>query len=244
MVDEVTEELENTETATTETETPSTEAETTSEAEKSEEEATTEVEKTESEIEDEKRRNQEFALKRKTTKQGKENRALKQKIFDLQAKANETKAPIAENYENYDDFIQASIDYGIKKGETKETYNSIDDYASELTANGTAKYADFEQKAYASKEMLPILEEFENAADIAMYMGANPQDAQRIQQMSPVGMSREFARIEVEVNKPKPRTTTAPKPVIPVETTAKTTVDTANESMEQYAARRNKEQYG
>ena len=200
--------------------------------------------KSEADIEAEKQQNQQHALRRKTTKQAKELRESKARIAELESKASETKSPIADDYENYDDFIKASIDHGIKQGQPTSTYNPIDDYASELTASGNAKYDDFEKKAWASKEMLPILEEFENAADIAYYLGSNPQDAQRIQGLSNVGMAREFARIEAKVNQPKPRTTTAPKPVVPIETSAKTTVDTTNESMEQYAARRNKEQYG
>lgn len=240
MTEEVTEELENTLTAAPETAAPQPEAELSTENET----ATPEVEKTESEIEDEKRRNQEFALRRTNAKSKKENRQLKARLAELEAKANETKAPVADEFENYDDYIKASIDHGIKAGTPKETYNPVSDYASELTAQGTEKYADFEQKAYATNEMLPILEEFDSAVDIAMYLGQNPEDASRIQQMSKVGMAREFARIEVQVNKPKPRITKAPAPIKPIETANSDVVDPSKMSMSEYAAYRNKQQYG
>ena len=240
MTEEATTELENTETATPETATPSTEAALSPE----EQTATPEVEKTEAEIEAEKQRNQQFALRRTNAKSKKENRQLKARISELESKASETKAPIAENYENYDDFIKASIDHGIKQGKPKEEYNPVSDYASELTAQGTDKYPDFVQKAYATNEMLPVLEEFDNAIDIAMHLGQNPQVAQRIQQMSNVGMAREFAKIEAEINKPAIRTTTAPKPVKSIETASSTSADTSKMSMAEYAAFRNKQQYG
>jgi hypothetical protein len=241
MVDEVSEEIETTKTVATENAPPS-EAVTSTESQETE--ATTKVEKDEADIEAEKQKNQQHALWRKQSKQSKENRQLKAELAELKTKAAETKAPVADNYDNYDDYIKAAVDHGISQGQPKETYNPHDDYANDLTATGSAKYDDFEQKAWASAEMLPVLEEFENAADIAYYLGQNPQDAQRIQQMSNVGMAREFAKIDAKVNMPKPRTTKAPEPVKPVETTSTATTDIDKMSMSEYAAYRNKQQYG
>lgn len=226
---------------TTEVDTPS-EAVTSTESQETE--ATTKVEKDEADIEAEKQKNQQHALWRKQSKQSKENRQLKAELAELKSQAAETKAPVADDYENYDDYIKASIDHGVSQKQPKETYNPHDDYANDLTAAGNAKYDDFEQKAWATAEMLPVLEEFENAADIAYYLGQNPQDAQRIQQMSNVGMAREFSKIEAKVNAPKPRTTIAPEPIKPIETTSTAGVDTDKMSMSEYAAYRNKQQYG
>jgi hypothetical protein len=237
MVDEVSEEIKTTE---VEDSTPSkTEAETETVQET---QATTEVDKDEAEAE--KQKNQQHALWRKQSKQAKENRELKAELSELKHKAGETKAPVADSFENYDDYIKAAIDHGIKQGQPKEAYEPTDDYTSELLANGQSKYEDFEQKAFASKEMLPVLEEFENAADIAYYLGQNPKDAQRINKMSDVSMAREFARIEAKVNMPKPRVTKAPEPIKPVEVTSTGETDLDKMSMAEYATYMNKKQYG
>jgi len=241
MVDEVSEEIKNTETVD-ETTTPS-EAVSTTEPQ-GETETTTEVEKTEAEIEAEKLKNQQAALWRKQSKAAKENRELKAKLAELEAKAVQSKPPVADDYDNYDDYIKAAIDHGVKQQTPRESYDPSADYAAELTAVGKGKYDDFEQKAFATNEMLPVLEEFEGAADIAYYLGNNLQDAERINGMSKIGMAREFAKIEAKVNMPKPRTTKAPEPVKPVETTSTETVDVDKMSMAEYAAYRNKQQYG
>ena len=65
-----------------------------------------------------------------------------------------------------------------------------------------------------------------------------------VARLSNVGMAREFALIESKLNMPKPRTTTAPKPVKPIETASSTAKDPDDMSMAEYAAYKNKQQYG
>ena len=224
-------------------ETPSLEADKPTE-DNPEQVATTEVDKDEPDEAEKKRINQENASRRKINKQSKDLRDSKQRIAELESQTQQTAKPKADNYENYDDFIEASIKHGIESGKETPQYNPVDDIANDLSAVGTQKYDDFEKVAWASKEMLPVLSEFDHPEDIAMYLGQNPKDAQRIQQMSDIGMAKEFALIEARVNTPKPRLNNAPEPTKPISDGETQPTDISKLSDEQAIARRNKERAG
>ena len=89
---------------------------------------------------------------------------------------------------------------------------------------GSEKFPDFQEAVFS----LPgdVLHErlamaiFETAApaDVAYYLGKNPQEAARIAKLDPVRMALELGRMESKaiVPPPKKKTTAAPPPITPV----------------------------
>lgn len=113
-------------------------------------------------------------------------------------------------------------------------------------AEAKAKYPDFE--AVALNDALPISNDLAGfirgsdvAADVAYYIGKNPEQAARLSGMSPVEMARAFGRLEATVSAPKAKTTSsAPDPIIPVKGAGSSTRDPAKMSIEEYRALRQK----
>lgn len=90
----------------------------------------------------------------------------------------------------------------------------------EQVEEAKTRYADFEQVAmYAplSDEACQLVMDCDNAADVAYYLGQNPDMARRISAMQPLEMARELGRIEARLSAPQPkRVSDAPAPISPV----------------------------
>ena len=153
MTEEATEELENT--------TPEVEAETSSETEASpiDEKLETGDKTDEKKLEDgDIDKNQYYALKRLANKNRKVARQLAKENADLEeklAQASKPQAPKVENYENYDDYIKAAVDYGVaQQTPTEPQYDHAASVRDDLMEAGKTKYPDFDKVAFATKEML------------------------------------------------------------------------------------------
>lgn len=113
-------------------------------------------------------------------------------------------------------------------------------------AEAKAKYPDFE--AVALNDAVPIgqaladmIKGSDVAADVAYYIGKNPDHAARLSSMSPVDMARAFGRLEATISAPKPKTTSAaPDPISPVKGAASATRDPSKMSINEYRAAREK----
>lgn len=92
----------------------------------------------------------------------------------------------------------------------------------ERAESAKSRYADFD--AVVSNPALPINEgmaEFisdsDAGPDLAYFLGKNPFKAAEIAQLSPIKAARELTRLEAELAaKPKPRTSNAPAPIVPI----------------------------
>lgn len=243
MSEEATEELENT--------TPEVEADASSEIEASPTDVKLETDKSdEQKLEDgEIDKNQYYALKRLANKNRKQARQLAKENADLEAKlaeASKPKAPKTEDYENYDDYIQAAVDYGVaQKTPTQPQYDHAASVRDDLMEAGISKYPDFSEVAFATKEMLEVMDNMDAPEDIAYFLGKNPDQQKRILESTNngndrFGLAREFGKLEAALAQPKPRTTNAPPPAKPLEDAETQPPDVAKMSMEEYAAFRNK----
>lgn len=96
-----------------------------------------------------------------------------------------------------------------------------------------------------SVPMAAAIMEDEDGPGIAYYLGQNPDEAERISQLSPNRAIAELGRIAARLNA-KPVVSTKPAPIKPLNTgTSPATRKSADEeSMEEYAARRNTEMRG
>lgn len=149
----------------------------------------------------------------------------------------EQQAPQAPKYEDYDSeeaYIDALTDYKVQarlqqaesererrererqeRQQQEETQKALQTKLSE----GAQKYDDFEDVVYddsvpINQHMVEALADSDYAADIAYHLGSNPQEAQRIAQMSPTKAAREIGRLENRFARPQQQSqqTKAPEP--------------------------------
>ena len=112
---------------------------------------------------------------------------------------------------------------------------------AEQTAAARTRYADFEKVAYTapiSDEVSMLVQGMENGADVAYYLGSNPEMAAVISDMNPTQAAMELGRISAKVSAPKPRVKSeTPPPINSVRgVSAAGASDTSNMSADQYRA--------
>lgn len=101
-----------------------------------------------------------------------------------------------------------------------------------------------------SEQMAEVISESDNPAAVAYYLAKNPQEAQRIAEMSPAGIGRAIGRIEASLitpapepqRQPTPKTVTkAPPPVTTLSGSPAVVKSLDDMSMAEYDAQRRKE---
>ncbi len=142
--------------------------------------------------------------------------------------------PKPEDYEDHDEYMRASIKYGVSQGlaETKATEEAgkkVTDQAqnerkiSKQYEASAEKHEDFEE--IALNPSLPINQTVvdaamgDNFAEILYALGKNPDEAARIASLPPLQAAREIGKIEAKI------TATPPKPK-PKPSEAAETIDT------------------
>ena len=192
--------------------------------------------------------------------------ALEQEIERLKApkqqKQAQAGAPDPNEFEagKYDpDYIEALTDYktklaidnyqesvkiqqrqeGVAKLQqvAREQYSDYDDVTEEFLAHPLSNI----------KEFNDLLMDTDNPIELAYYLGKNPDQLDKISEMTPAQAARYIGRLEAQIEqKPKPleskKTSNAPKPVAPVGSAKPTTAvkDPNDMSMAEYAEWRKK----
>ena len=146
--------------------------------------------------------------------------------------------PQLDNFESYEDYNEALMDYKFAK---KETENSVNALAESEENERQERIKGFEQKAnvFRTKQadfdeiangpevarvygqaphLADIVESSEAGPEIAYYFGNNPDKAAEIASMTPYAAAIEIGKLEAKVQTvPKPKNVTkAPTPVSPV----------------------------
>lgn len=155
------------------------------------------------------------------------------------AEAGEPKRPAQEDFDDYNDYVDALTDYktDVKiqqwRRDEEQKAQSATAQAKEAKLQeginkGYEKYEDFEDIAMdpavpITPMITEILAESDMPADIAYYLGKNRPEAVKISRMTPIAAAREIARIEAKLSDESPhgptptkKTTTAPPPINPV----------------------------
>ncbi len=146
-------------------------------------------------------------------------------------------APKRELFADDDAFIKAQIDHEaeiraeakLKARAAKEQQERVAESFREKAEKASERYPDFDR--VVGNPSLPInaaMAEFiadsDHGADVAYFLGKNPERAQDISEMSPVRAARELTRIEAELAaKPRATPSNAPEPIKPVGTRGKST---------------------
>jgi hypothetical protein len=174
-----------------------------------------------------------------------------------------TPKPEIKDFETYEAFTEALTDWKADERDWKREQAKAADRAKEAAAStaervaktieaAKEKFTDFAEVFHDKLPVTPVmadaLMESEASADIAYYLGKNPEEAARIAGLSPVAQIREIGKIEARLEaqakaapKATPRTVSAaPAPVKPVGSSEKVEKDPNEMSIEEYEAFRRK----
>jgi len=110
------------------------------------------------------------------------------------------------------------------------------------------KYEDFDAVAFnpslpVNEAMEQVILGSEKGADLAYYLGSNPQEAARIANLPPMLSAMEMGKIEMKMSAPK-KTTNAPKPIQPVGSGGSQNKDPSQMSTSEWMEWRNKQARG
>ena len=171
--------------------------------------------------------------------------------------------PQEGDFDNYNDYVQASIDYGIKQGRVadaeaivKERAQQREDDFFDVIDSGVEKYSDFNEVTrkdpakggpIISASMMEAMTECDNVVDVAYWLGKNPSESRRIANLMPIQAAREMGRIDAQFSgagTPAIEQKTKIKPITPAKPVAGSTAtdddDLSNISMDDFKKRRNK----
>lgn len=139
--------------------------------------------------------------------------------------------PIASQYDNYDDYVDARATWRArqefarlesereqkaKDRETKTREEQVETTFKDKVTEFKAKTPDFDDvmgnpSLRISKTMYEAMRESEAGAQIAYHLGKNPAEAARISALSPIAAIREIGKLEAKLTStPPPAQTTKP----------------------------------
>jgi len=143
-------------------------------------------------------------------------------------KAVDSDAPKLEDFDTHADWVNATVQHGIRKAleseRNKAQANTWQERWEPKAEKAREKYEDFDD-ALAYMPPLPrhiaeVLAESDAEADLAYHLATHPEDVKRLQSMSPSLAGRELARLEAKFAAPAPKperkSTAAPPPPNPV----------------------------
>jgi hypothetical protein len=141
--------------------------------------------------------------------------------------------PKLEQFKDIEEYANAKAEYAgqkaLKSHQEKQTSAQQQARVKELTTSwetkitdAEGKYDDFEEVVGEIKPTSPVTQaimEADNGADIAYYLGKNPEEIKRILKLSPLSQVRAIGRLEAKLaaEPPKPQTPSkAPAPITPL----------------------------
>lgn len=148
------------------------------------------------------------------------------------APAVDENEPQPDDFETYGEYVKALTEYTAEKRQTEAlkaerdrlaqaTHNNRIEQWKEKLTDARTRYSDFDAKMNADVTVTPamrdVLFDSEAGADLAYWLGSNPQEAARIAALqSPLAVARELGKVEAglktaAVSAPK-KTTSAPPP--------------------------------
>jgi len=150
--------------------------------------------------------------------------------------AESTDEPDSSDFDSYADYLDALAAYNSKNEGNDNTENKAPEqkevadveFAEALEdiqasfADSKAKYPNFDELVNApdlaiTNDMVKALSVTDDPTSIAYYLANNKTEAARIAGLKPLGIAREFGRIETKLAAaPTKRVTAAPDPISPV----------------------------
>lgn len=149
----------------------------------------------------------------------------------------ELQAPSPENFDSYDEYVAAQASFAAAKAleaqqaklqqqqenqRRAEAQRAREARFMEQASGARSKYQDYDEVVQnpslpITRVMAQVIQESDAGAELAYFLGKNPQVADNISRLNPVQVVRELARIEFNLSKdPEPQKPA--KPVTPVTT--------------------------
>ena len=173
--------------------------------------------------------------------------------------------PKQEDFENYDDYVDALTDWKVDEKLEAQTKEAQDKEMDGRTAEadkefrgklekGRERYNDFEEVAMnptlpITRAMVEILHECENPADVAYYLGRNRQECASISNMTPFQAAKAIGKIEADIKaelektpppppkkEPEKKVPKAPPPIEPIGSREVVTKDPDKMTQKEYEA--------
>jgi len=182
--------------------------------------------------------------------------SMEQQRYPQQQRQSDDQEPTIDKFENFDQYVAAKAEYIAKKQiestltereqrqaaerEAMERTKTVDSWNKRIAA-ATAEMPDFEEVLASSDvPMTPPMQQAIMESDIgpklAYYLANNPDEAEKIAGMSPIGAIRTLGRIEERLATAKPavQTTNAPPPIKPIGASATVKKDPGKMSDAEY----------
>lgn len=192
-----------------------------------------------------------------------EARLLRERLAEVSKPAVTDNEPTRDQFENYEDYVEARATWraeqkaaelvdkrlrdrdesDLRSKETQQTQAISNQWTKREEAYSDAN-PDYEDLVapFVQEEMQQIdasarraIVESDLGPNILHYLAKNPDEAERIAELSPLRQVAEIGKLEVIVSKPQPKkASNAPEPITPVGTKAKVDVDPTEMTQEQF----------
>ena len=184
--------------------------------------------------------------------------AMESRQFAPQQRQFDDSEPTIDKFDNFDQYVAAKAEYIARKQiestltereqrqaavrEAAERTKTVESWNKRIAA-ATAEMPDFEEVLTSSDvPMTPPMQQAIMESDIgpklAYYLANNPEEAEKIARMSPIGAIRTLGRIEERLanSKPAVKTTDAPPPIKPIGASATVSKDPSKMTDAEFAA--------
>ena len=186
-------------------------------------------------------------LTREKYEERRQREALEKRLKELeeQRKPEPLKPPTEDDFDNYNEYLNAQADYLASKAAEKLTSKQAEEKqllakaeeqkAAQERAERFAKRIQAESEQYEGfmekmndplfaeityqmdQDLIGLIQESDKATALTYYLATHIEDADRLSRLNPVYAARELARIEAKLETPKPnKISKAPDPIKPI----------------------------
>lgn len=145
--------------------------------------------------------------------------------------------PQETDFTDYGQFLKALTKYEIRQGQAESAREAVtrhqQEQSAELSRNfepqlqaARVKYEDFDEvvaQPIYSQATQEMLLQSPQGAEIAYFLGTNPQEALKLSQLSPVAVAREIVKMETRFTMQPKTVSAAPAPITPITGSAPST---------------------
>ena len=185
-------------------------------------------------------------MRRENAAIAEEKERLSQELAKYKAPATLDSEPQLENFKDWNEYNKAVIQHGVdkalkqrdqdlqKRKDSEERQKAATTWRQkvETLMDSDEKYEDFDdvigqfKDKYVHPSINQALGESDLGAQMAYYLGENPEIVDSLNQKTPFAIAKELAKIEASFSKPPARkVSNSSPPITPVKGSAKSTVN-------------------